>query len=60
MKALIPKLAGVIMDPLLQAALRVRENAHAPFSKFKVGAAVEDEQRQDSHWLQYRKCNLRA
>ena len=31
------------MDPLLQAALRVRENAHAPFSKFKVGAAVEDE-----------------
>lgn len=31
------------MDPLLEAALRVRENAHAPFSKFKVGAAVEDE-----------------
>jgi cytidine deaminase len=31
------------MDPLLEAALRVRENAHAPFSKFKVGAAIEDE-----------------
>src|SRR5919112_2008766 len=31
------------MDPLLEAALRVRDNAHAPFSKFKVGAAVEDE-----------------
>jgi cytidine deaminase len=31
------------MDPLLEAALKVRENAHAPFSKFKVGAAVEDE-----------------
>jgi cytidine deaminase len=31
------------MEPLLEAALRVRENAHAPFSKFKVGAAVEDE-----------------
>jgi cytidine deaminase len=31
------------MDALLQAALRVREYAHAPFSKFKVGAAVEDE-----------------
>jgi cytidine deaminase len=30
-------------DPLLEAALRVRENAHAPFSKFKVGAAIEDE-----------------
>lgn len=31
------------MDPLLEAALRVRENAFAPFSNFKVGAAVEDE-----------------
>ena len=31
------------MDPLLAAALAVRENAFAPFSKFKVGAAVEDE-----------------
>jgi cytidine deaminase len=30
------------MDPLAQAALDVRENAHAPFSKFKVGAALED------------------
>jgi len=30
------------MDRLTQAALDVRENAHAPFSKFKVGAALED------------------
>jgi cytidine deaminase len=30
-------------DPLLAAALAVRENAFAPFSKFKVGAAVEDD-----------------
>ena len=30
------------MDSLAQAALDVRENAHAPFSKFKVGAALED------------------
>jgi cytidine deaminase len=31
------------MDPLVAAAIEVRLNAHAPFSKFQVGAAVEDE-----------------
>ena len=30
------------MDPLISAALQARENAHAPFSKVKVGAALED------------------
>ena len=31
------------MTDLLEAALSARKNAHAPFSKFKVGAAIEDE-----------------
>jgi cytidine deaminase len=30
-------------DPLVKAALQVRENAHARFSNFKVGAAVLDD-----------------
>ena len=31
------------MNKLLEAALAARNNAHAPFSKFKVGAAIEDD-----------------
>ena len=31
------------MNKLLEAALEARENAHASFSKFKVGAAIEDD-----------------
>jgi cytidine deaminase len=30
------------MDPLAEAALAVRQNAHAPYSHFLVGAAIED------------------
>jgi cytidine deaminase len=31
------------MSKLVEAAVTARENAHAPFSKFKVGAAIEDQ-----------------
>jgi cytidine deaminase len=31
------------MDSLMKTALRARENAHAPYSHFKVGAALLDD-----------------
>jgi cytidine deaminase len=41
------------MNALIEAAKAVRERAHAPFSKFKVGAAIEDE-----HGHIYTGCNV--
>jgi cytidine deaminase len=41
------------MDQLVEAAIRARENAHAPFSGFKVGAAVET-----GDGLIYSGCNV--
>jgi len=41
------------MDLLIEAAVRVRDHAHAPFSDFKVGAALEGEDGQI-----YTGCNV--
>ena len=41
------------MNDLLSAALRAREHAHAPFSNFKVGAAIET-----AGGVVYTGCNI--
>jgi cytidine deaminase len=41
------------MDTLLEAALGARQHAHAPYSNFKVGAALED-----SHGRIHTGCNV--
>jgi cytidine deaminase len=41
------------MTSLIEAAKAARERAHAPFSHFKVGAAIEDE-----HGRIYTGCNI--
>ena len=47
-----PQRAGVYMD-LRIAALAVRENAHAPYSNFKVGAALRT-----ASGMVYTGCNV--
>ncbi len=42
-----------MFDPLIEAALQARENAIAPFSRFKVGAALQDHQ-----GTVYTGCNI--
>jgi cytidine deaminase len=38
------KAMAATLDLLIESASIARERAHAPFSKFKVGAAIEDEE----------------
>ena len=45
--------SGDLGDKLVKAAKAVRERAHAPFSGFKVGAAIEDE-----HGRIFTGCNV--
>jgi cytidine deaminase len=43
------------LHPLVKAAHAARERAHAPFSRFSVGAAVEDE-----HGRIFTGCNIES
>ena len=43
------------MDPLIQAALLARDQAYAPYSHFKVGAAVSDD-----HGRIFTGCNIES
>lgn len=44
-----------MIDPLLDAALQVRQRAYAPYSKFLVGAALED-----SNGVIHTGCNVES
>ena len=46
---------AVTSEQLIEAARAVRERAHAPFSKFRVGAAIEDDDGRT-----YSGCNVES
>ena len=48
------------MTELLAAALAARQHAHAPYSHFLVGAALEDSSGRIHTGCNVRKCDLRA
>jgi cytidine deaminase len=43
------------MDPLIEAAIDARNRAHAPYSKFAIGCALEDE-----HGRIFSGCNIES
>ena len=47
-------------DTLIEAAKQARENSHAPFSNFQVGAALRAKSGKDLRRLQRRERQLRA
>ena len=47
-------------DSLITAAKQARENAYAPFSNFRVGAAVRANSGRDFHGMQCGECDVRT
>ena len=52
-------LSNAVRKKLEVTAAKVMKKAHAPYSKFRVGAAILADQRKDLLWLQRGECVLR-